>query len=220
MKLKLLLSAILSLPKSIYLNLRSLPFSLAIKMPILIHYNTKLDDLSCIVKFEKTPRFGSVKFGFTGSYSLGIKGGYWSNSGMIIFRKKASFARGTQLICGKHGQIVFGNYFQSNANCIFNAGKRISFGDNCLLSWNISILDGDGHKIISNNESDNDSKDSSIIIGDHVWICMNTVCLKGARIESNCVVASNSIVNKNINNCNVLIAGVNKITKNNINWLI
>ena len=218
MKLKLLLSAILSLPKSIYLNLQSLPFSSAIKLPILIHYNTKLNDLSGIVKFEGTPRFCCVKFGFTGSYSLGM-GGYWSNSGMITFNQKASFARGTQLICGKYGQIVFGHNFESNANCIFNAGTSISFGDNCLLSWNISLLDGDGHKIIMNNEYDESPKDSSIIIGDHVWICMNSVILKGAHIGDNSVIASNSTVNKKINMSNVLIAGVNKVTKSNINWI-
>ena len=46
-----------------------------------------------------------------------------------------------------------------------------------------------------------------ISIGNNVWICDNVVILAGAKIGNNCVIAANSVVNKEFpDNC--LIGGV------------
>lgn len=209
---------LLSLPKTIYVNFRSLPFLQAIKMPLLIHYNTKLSSLSGIVLFTNPPKLFSVKLGFTGSFALGGIN-YWSNSGKIVFNGKASFARGTQIVCGDLATLCFGANFSSNSNCIFNAGKKVVFGDNCLLSWNISVLDGDGHKLIEPFSSKGIEDENQIIIGNHVWICMNSMILKGTLIKDNSVIGAGSIVSRKQEEPNLLIVGVNKVIKKQINWV-
>lgn len=146
-------------------------------------------------------------------------GNFWSNAGIIEFSGKASFARGTQLICGRSGILSFGNNFGSNCNCIFNAGKSVSFGNDCLLSWNVSVLDGDGHLIVDSTSAHTTiQKDSSIVIGNHVWICMNATILKSTNVGNNCVIGANSIINKQIKGDNLVISGINKVVKEGVNW--
>lgn len=50
--MKHLIEKILSLPKSIYVSMKFFPFSQALRIPILVRYNTKLTSLSGTVKFN------------------------------------------------------------------------------------------------------------------------------------------------------------------------
>lgn len=71
MRVDLIISALFSIPKSIYVNFKQLPFRLAIRLPLLIHYNTSLGDLNGIVQFSRKPTLFCVKYGFTSSYAMG-----------------------------------------------------------------------------------------------------------------------------------------------------
>ena len=51
-----------------------------------------------------------------------------------------------------------------------------------------------------------------------MWICANSTILKGALISDNSVVGAGTIVSKKFEHRNVLIAGKNKIVKENVNW--
>lgn len=153
-----------------------------------------------------------VKIGFSGSYNLG-GGGYFSNDGEITFNGKATFSRGIQLITNRECKIIFGNQFRCNSNCIINSGERILFADDVLLSWNVTIIDGDGHRILPEVED----RPNRISVGKHVWICANVTILKGTSIQNNVVVSSNAIVSKKLREDNVIIGGVNQIIKRDIN---
>lgn len=115
--------------------------------------------------------------------------------------------------------MYFGNNFSSNTNCIINAGNKVVFGDNCLLSWNISILDGDGHELLDLSHSINSKHESSIIIGNHVWICMNSMILKGTSVMDDSIIGAGSIISKKFDEPNLMIAGINKVIKKQINWI-
>lgn len=122
-----------------------------------------------------------------------------------------------QLIVGENGCLEIGVNFRCNTDCILNAGNHIEIGGDCLFSWNIMILDGDGHDIYTQDCRNNTNK-KKIYIGNHVWICANSMILKGAKIQDNSVIGAGSIVSKIIKDNNVLIAGDNTVVKKNINW--
>ena len=97
--------------------------------------------------------------------------------------------------------------------------KEISFGDSCLLSWDILIMDTDFHSIIDKGgKMLNPNK--SIIIGNNVWIgCRNTI-LKGVTIADNVVISAGSKITKNIDEPNVIVGGTDsqKILKRESLW--
>lgn len=198
-KCKYLIEYVLSLPKSLYFCLHYFTIRKAIRFPILISRKTKLDNLKGKIIFQNNTYFGMVKIGFSGSYNLGNKSYFNNEGGVIIFNKKATFSRGIQLICGRDA--------------------KIKFGEDVLLSWNVQILDGDGHIILYNYNTKNKTNNNIVNLENHIWVCSNCSLLKGTKIKSNCIIAANSCINKEIEKSNVIVASNNKIVRENINWI-
>lgn len=96
----------------------------------------------------------------------------------------------------------------------------IHIGKHCMLSYDINLFTSDGHTVyeqdtgkITNNRS------CRIIIGDHVWIGWHATLLKGTNIASNSIVGAMSLVTREFNEPNSLIAGMPaKVIKRGINW--
>lgn len=139
---------------------------------------------------------------------------YVSKNAKIIFKGSANFSSGTQIICS--GVINVGNDFYCNSNCIINAGDSITFGNHVLMGWNVTVLDGDGHAIISEGKVGN--KYEPVIINDHVWIASEAAVLKGSIIKKNSVIAFGALVSKDYPDDGLLIGGFNKVLKRNIDW--
>ena len=218
-KLGLIIHALLSLPKTLYFNFRCFPFSMAIKLPVLVSYKTKLLELhKGSITFGCTPYRFMVKFGFGGSSGIIERKSLicLEENGCIHFDGKADFCAGTSLRNG--GDLKFGNKFWSNKNCTIWCSKSISFGDNVLLGWNIVFRDADGHLIIDNGEPR--PVDGKIVIGNHCWICSESHVLKNSGLGNNCVLGYGSLLtNTYVDNNTLYVGRPARPVKNNIDWI-
>lgn len=220
--IKIFFKLIISFPKTIYFNFKIFPLKIAVKLPIIISFNVKIKGIykNCIEINSNKVKLGMIKIGFFGSEAINSERGLIylnkKENGRLIFCGKAKFSEGIRIF-NNSGITTFGENFSSNKNCFISCDKKITFGKNVLLGWNISIRDSDGHNIISNGEEKENKK--SVIIEDNVWICSNVDILKGTNIGSNSVVSYGSIVVglKSLNN--TLIGGYPaKTIKENISW--
>lgn len=124
---------------------------------------------------------------------------------------------------GKNNTIVLGDRVVINASkqqpTYINAceGTTITIGDYCLFSNNIEIHTTDYHKILKGNEQAN--RPSNISIGNHCWIGLRCIILKGSVIPDNSVIGCCSLVNKKFTENNSMIAGVPaKVISHDISW--
>ena len=138
------------------------------------------------------------------------------SEGQILFHGSASISRGACIrITG--GEVIVGNNFYANRNLTLFCKKRIVFGNDVLLGWDVTIRDCDGHKILLDGCTINSSK--PIEIGNHVWIGQNVSILKGSFISDDTVVGMNSCVTKQFLLPNVIIGGYPaKYLKSNTTW--
>ena len=127
---------------------------------------------------------------------------------------KFYFYTGCKVVLQENAKLILGNGSFINVDSKIYCSNLIEIGDNTFIGEEVIIRDTDEHKVIRENYV----KTNPIKIGNHVWIGMRSIILKGVTIGDNCIVAAGSVVTKSIpNNC--LVAGVPaKIIKNNINW--
>lgn len=100
-------------------------------------------------------------------------------------------------------------------------GTKITIGDNNLFSHSLLIRTSDSHSILDENgKRINQAQD--IYIGNHVWIGLQVLVLKGANIGDNCIVGARSTITSSVpkkDNC-ILLGAPAKIVKDNTNWHI
>ena len=102
----------------------------------------------------------------------------------------------------------------------WESDSKIIIGEDCMLSWGISIRSGDGHIITNKNSTEKINFGKDCIIGNHVWIGQNVHITKNVKIGNNCIIGECSVVTKSFEEDNIAIAGVPaKIIKRDIDWI-
>ena len=95
---------------------------------------------------------------------------------------------------------------------------NIEIGEDCMLSYDVEIRNTDSHKIYDKNTNKRINEGNSISIGNHVWLGMRAIILKGVNIEDNSIVAGGSIVTKDVK-ANTIVSGAPaKQIRENIYW--
>ena len=214
-KAKLLL---FNLPKTLYFNLKYLPLKKAIKLPIFISRNVLLNKLRGSIEINGEIETGMILIGF-GDVPIFDKRKsrtIWNNGGgKITFNGNCRIGHGSKIAVG--GELVLGKNFGITAESSIICDNYIEFGDDVLISWKCQIMDTDFHNLIINGNKQFNK--GTIIVGNKVWIGMNVIVLKNSKICDNSVIAAGSIINKQFNDKNILIAGVpGKTIRNNIQW--
>ena len=213
-----ILCMMISLPKTIYFNLKYFKLSQAIKLPVFVSYNTKFKTLKGNIKIPEDAKLGSIKIGFgdVGIFDKYKRRTYLQITGNIQFKGNASIGHGSSISVS--GNLEIEDNFTITAESKIICKKEIKFGENCLISWDCLFMDTDFHKI-NNKDRLHINKDQSIIIGNNVWIGCRNLILKGSKISDNSIVSANSKVNSKFEECNIIISGnpASKI-KTNITW--
>lgn len=101
-----------------------------------------------------------------------------------------------------------------NSNAAIACFKAITIGYDVAIAENVVIRDSDNHEIKDGKHV----RTQPVVIGNHVWIGMNSIILKGVTLGDGCIVAAGSVVTRSFPQ-NSLIGGVPaRILKENIQW--
>jgi acetyltransferase-like isoleucine patch superfamily enzyme len=207
MKLRRLLLVILGLPKTILINFYYLPFKTALKLPILVSHRVWVMDMSGTLDIQQ-PHFGTVQIGFG---EVGIFDQHRSRSvlqikGKLIFKGKARIGHGSK-ISVNGGTLTFCDGVNITAQSSIVCKKEIYIGANCLISWDVLIMDTDSHAIFPKKGGALINPDKKVHIGDNVWIGCRCLILKGVTINNGNIIAAGSLVSKSIVDIESIIAG-------------
>lgn len=205
---------------TLFFNFNYFRFNQAIRFPVFVSRNVNLRKTSGEILFEAPVKTGMIYLGFgdVGIFDKKRSRTIWQVSGKVVFQGNANIGHGSKIIVENQGTLVLGDNFTISAESSIVVSTMIKFGNNCLLSWDILIMDTDLHKIKDiNNVIINDPK--AIIIGENTWIGCRCLILKGVIIPSNSIIGANTTVSKKLETENCLYAG-NPITclKTNVKW--
>ena len=139
-----------SIPKSLRFNFHYFPFATALKLPVVVSHRTYLRELHRKVELPQKVQTAMVKIGFgdVGHYDRKRSRGIWQVSGTVSFGGKASIGHGSKL--SVRGDLKLGAGFNMTAESTIVCAKEITFGDDCLLSWDVLVMDTDEHPLYNN----------------------------------------------------------------------
>lgn len=187
-----------------YININTLRFNFkyfifkdAILFPVFVSSNTYLRHLKGEIQIEKgelEPGMIRIGYGDVGIFDKKNSRAIWETGGTVIFKGEANIGHGSKIVVGKSGRLIFGERFSISAESAIICFCEIEFGNDCLLSWDVLIMDTDFHKIYSLGTVDQINLDKKITVGDDCWIGCRSLILKGAILPRNTIVAGNSYV--------------------------
>jgi acetyltransferase-like isoleucine patch superfamily enzyme len=161
-----------------------------------------------------------IGYGEVGIFDRKRERSVWNVRGKIIFKGNCYLGHGTKINITETGIVTFGHKVNFTAESAIDCQREISFGDECLISWENLFLDGDYHKVFDEN-GNLTNQPQSIHIGQHVWIGCRCLILKGTVIPDNCIISAGAVLKNVYTICNSIIAGSpGKVVKENISWQV
>ena len=209
---------LLSLPKTLRFNFHYFPLKTALKLPVFVSHRTFLRELHGKIMLPEKVNTAMIKIGFgdVGHYDRKRSRSIWQVSGTVAFGGKASIGHGSKL--SVRGNLTLGADFNMTAESTIVCAHQISFGKDCLLSWDILIMDTDEHPIY-NQEGIRTNPDKPIIVGNHVWIGCKCMLLKGTEIPNNTVVAAGTLLTSAFSGKNQIVGGnPPTVLKSDVRW--
>lgn len=89
-----------------------------------------------------------------------------------------------------YANISIGNNCELNGANIYCRNKII-IGNNAKIAGGVIITDTNGHSVYNRNQVDNPKP---VILGNNIWIGLNSIILKGTEIGDNSIVGAGSVV--------------------------
>lgn len=123
-------------------------------------------------------------------------------SGTIIFHFSGSLSATPEMTIGDN--VFIGN------RCSFSCARRITIGNNALISAGVRIHDNDDHPLDPARRAARapveEEEVADVSIGSNVWIGARATILKGVTIGENAVVGTGAIVTDDVA-ANTVVAG-------------
>lgn len=129
-----------------------------------------------------------------------------------------SFSPGAIIYVGKGATLEIGEGFTASHDLKIYCRHKITIGKDNMWSYYNVVMDNDGHHIFDEvGHHINGNKE--VTFGDHVWMGCRCTITKGSVVPSNCVIGSESLVNKALTIEDAIYVGNPiRILKEGIRW--
>jgi acetyltransferase-like isoleucine patch superfamily enzyme len=87
---------------------------------------------------------------------------------------------------------------------------KVIIGNNCLITAGVFILSHDGASRMIDMD---DLGNGEVVIGNNVFIGVNSVILKNVKIGDNSVIGAGSVINKDVPPCSLVVGNPGRIIK-------
>ena len=175
-----------------------------------VFYLLNLAFFSLITRFVlcyKTGRYSSHINSLGGRIDLNVKGKLiLPQKAKITFVNNSKYstlgiARPCKLYVYKDAVLLFKGK-AGLSNVIIVATNHIEIGNNVMIGGGVTIVDSDFHSLDPldwfTDDDATKAKTDSVIIGNDVFIGMNSIILKGVHIGDRAIVGAGSVVTKDI----------------------
>ncbi len=217
-RIRRLVLTIRAVPKTVFFNFYYFPLAIALRFPVFVSHRVRLMEMRGSVMIQGPMKTGMIKIGFgdIGVFDSARSRAVWQVSGSIAFGGRATLGQGTKI--SVKGELSLGERFEIMAESTIICNQKITFGRDCLVSWECLFMDTDYHRIVD-MQGVVLNPDDEIRIGDHVWMGCRCLVLKGTVVGDNAIVGASTLLNSKVQGAGHVIAGnPARVVKEDIRW--
>jgi acetyltransferase-like isoleucine patch superfamily enzyme len=221
----LLLGSKISIWKTIFFNFHYLPFSAAVKFPVILYRGVKLAEtkgriiLANLPAKPATVRIGRKTYGFQTRNDRTI---WEQQGGTVILGNNVRLGKGTFIHVGKSAELKIEGNTTFGGNDRIICEKSVTIKQFTKVAWDVQIIDTDFRATINTVTKTRNCVEKPIVIGRHNWLCFGCTVLKGSITPDNCIVSAKSLINKDFSDAghNIVIGMDNnvKVLSKYITW--
>lgn len=176
-------------------------------------------NLTAKIYYKKTKLFGKILNTLYGLNAAGLRAegklkivNFYRNSELKLGKNIKLYQGVTFFLDSDSAKIRIGDNTFINRRTELMCRERITIGQDCAISWDVTIVDSDYHQIkgVTNTKG--------IEIGDNVWIGCKSTILKGVTIGNGAVIAAGSVVTKDVPSRTLVGGNPAKVIKEGIEW--
>ncbi len=126
----------------------------------------------------------------------------------------------TYIFCARQGRVKIGDgtTLHAKVRFVLHEPSRIILGRDCMVASDVQFLTSDNHSILDATTGRRINPAQDIEIGDHVWLGLQSVIMKGTRIGAGSVVGLRSVVTGAVP-ANCLATGSPaRVIRENVQW--
>ena len=182
--------------KTIYYNFRILPLHQALRIPIIIGYNVKVNKLGNInLNTQASPGLISISVIKIDGWESNAEKTIISNYGSINIAGRVKIHPGVRLVVYPQAELVLGNRVLLGSMTKLICCKSIKMGSDVRISWNCQVFDSDLHFLINKKKGKIHERTKPVTIGSNTFVGNNVTIGKGTQLAKGTVISCCSKVN-------------------------
>lgn len=185
---------------TIYFNLAFFPVRQAIHFPVYIYGWPRLFSQYGKMQCVGICKRGMIRINLTlpnapqatvGNTQLNI----W---GKVIFRGQCKIATSCNILVNEEGTLDIGHDVRILTLCNITVYSKVCIGSHSRIAHRSQIIDSNFHYLVDFTRNQIKNRTHPITIGNYCWICNSSTISGGAVIPNKTIVASNSLVGKDM----------------------
>lgn len=198
-------------PKTIWFNLKMFPFSVGSKLPVMFYGKVSFGELDGKIIIRGPIERGMIGFGQRFEVMKKAKGiAEFSVSGTLVFNGPAHIGKDVCLHVAKDAHCEFGYMSTLGSDSKLICSHRITMGEWTGIAYETQLVDTHAHRTMNTLTGEQNPMAAAIELGSHNVVANRTSVMPGTKTPDYCVVASNSLCNKDYTSLgnNILIGGI------------
>nr|WP_321224860.1 transferase [uncultured Psychroserpens sp.] len=197
--------------KTLYFNFKMLPFAQAKKLPFYFYGKVKFSSLNGTVKIDAPIKRAMIGFGQKFEQMSVAKGiAEFTLDGTLVFKGHAHFGKDVFLCVKKDAYCEFGFMGCLGSDVKLLCTNRIIIGKWTGIGYESQVIDTNSHTMINTKTGEKHPISAPIELGDYNAISNRVSIMSNTKTPNNCVIASNSLCNKDYRDLGseILLGGV------------
>lgn len=187
---------------TLYFNFIFFPFKQAWHFPLFVYGWPKLYYQMGKMECCDICKMGMIRFNVTIPFgpqaSLSSTQISVFDNGLIKFHGSCEIGTGNKINVGENAVLEIGRHAKIASLCNITSYSWIVIGDYTRIAHRCQVMDTNFHFIANFNKMIIPNLMRPINIGDYCWICNSSTISAGVKIPNKIIVASNSLVNKDL----------------------